>query len=126
MVFVLDASVVLAVLFDEPIGNLDVGELLDGFLCSVSYSEILTRCLERGMDPDFAARQLERLDIAVVPFGPVHARVTADLREPTRHRGLSLGDRACIALALCEKAPLLTADRQWDGLDLGVDIRLIR
>ncbi|WAC22135.1 type II toxin-antitoxin system VapC family toxin [Blastomonas sp. SL216] len=126
MAFVLDASVVLAVLFEEPIGNLDVGELLDGLLSSVNYSEILTRCLDRGMNSDFAERQVARLNIAVVPFGAVHARVTAGLREPTRHRGLSLGDRACLALARQEGVPVITADRQWQGLDVGVEIRLIR
>lgn len=126
MAFVLDASVVLAVLFEEPIGNLEFGDLLEGLLSSVNYSEILARCMDCGMGADLAERQIARLNIAIVPFDAGNARQAAQLREATRHRGLSLGDRACLALARREGLPVLTADRQWDGLDLGVDIRQIR
>jgi len=126
MSFVLDASVVLAVLFEEPIGSLEFGDLLDGQLSSVNYCEILARCMDRGMDTDLAERQIARLNMAIVPFDANHAREAASLRTATRHRGLSLGDRACLALARREGLPVLTADRQWEGLDVGVDIRLIR
>lgn len=126
MAFVFDASVVLAVLFEEPIGNLQFGDLLEGLLSSVHYSEILARCVDRGMGADLAERQIARLNIAIVPFDAGNARQAAQLREATRHRGLSLGDRACLALARREGLPVLTADRQWEGLDIGVDIRLIR
>jgi PIN domain nuclease of toxin-antitoxin system len=126
MAFVLDASVVLAVLFEEPIGSLELGDLMDGQLSSVNYSEILARCMDRGMDADLAERQIARLNIAIVPFDAGNARQAAQLRGGTRHRGLSLGDRACLALAMETGFPVLTADRQWQGLDVGVDIRLIR
>lgn len=126
MAFVFDASVVLAVLFEEPIGNLQFGDLLEGLLSSVNYSEILARCVDRGMGADLAERQIARLNMAIVPFDAGNARQAAQLREATRHRGLSLGDRACLALARREGLPVLTADRQWEGLDVGVDIRLIR
>ena len=126
MAFILDAPVVLAVLFEEPIGNLECGDLLDAQLSSVHYSEILARCMDRGMDADLAVRQIARLNIAIVPFDVGNAREAAQLRLATRHRGLLLGDRACLALARREGLPVLTADRQWEGLDVGVDIRLIR
>ena len=126
MAFVLDASVVLAVLFEEPIGSLEFGDLLDGQLSSINYSEVLARCMDRGMDADLAERQIARLNIATVPFDAGNARQAAQLRAATRHLGLSLGDRACLALALETGFPVLTADRQWQGLDVGVDIRLIR
>lgn len=126
MAFVLDASVVLAVLFEEPIGNLEFGDLLDGQLSSVNYSEILARCTDLGMDADLAERQIARLNIAIVPFDAGNAREAAQLRLSTRHRGLSLGDRACLALARRAGLPVLTAERQWEGLDVGVDIRQIR
>lgn len=126
MAFVLDASVVLAVLFEEPVGSLEFGDLLDGQLSSVNYSEILARCMDRDMDADLAERQIARLNIAIVPFDDGNAREAAQLRLATRHRGLSLGDRACLALARREGLPVLTAGRQWDGLDVGVEIRLVR
>lgn len=126
MTFVLDASVVLAVIFEEPGGN-EVAELLsDSVMSSVNYSEVLTRCLERGMDSASLERQIARLGIDIVPFSVAEARLGAALRQPTRHRGLSFADRACLALAQRRGMPALTADRQWQGLGVGVDIQLIR
>jgi PIN domain nuclease of toxin-antitoxin system len=124
--FVFDASVVLAVVFEESPDVIDLSDLLGGRLSNVNYCEVLTRCLERGMDVDFAERQIARLKIETLPFTAADARAAAELRAVTRHRGLSLGDRACLALARREGLPVLTADRQWEGLDVGVDIRLIR
>lgn len=126
MIYALDASVVLAVLFDEPGGCDAVDQVSDGLMSSVNYSEVIARCLERGVASDLAERQLGRLNFDIVPFSPAEARIAAELREATRHRGLSLGDRACLALAHHRGVPALTADRQWDGLDLDVEIRLIR
>lgn len=126
MSFVLDASVVLAIVFEESPDVFDLSDLPGGRLSNVNYCEVLTRCLERGMDADFAERQIARLKIDRLPFTAADARVAAELRTATRHRGLSLGDRACLALARREGLPVLTADRQWEGLDVGIDIRLIR
>lgn len=44
----------------------------------------------------------------------------------TKELGLSLADRACMALAVTLGLPLLTADRSWVEVDLPVEIRVIR
>lgn len=66
------------------------------------------------------------LPIRVRAFREAHAIEIARLRATTKHRGLSFGDRASLALAKFIDLPVLTADTRWTGLDLGIDIRLIR
>ena len=72
------------------------------------------------------AEQLESYGLAIRPFDESLALEAGFLRTSTRQYGLSLGDRACLALALREGAPVVTADRTWANLDLGIDIRVIR
>ncbi len=59
-------------------------------------------------------------------FDAVHAELAAILREPTRDLGLSLADRACLALASDLEVPAVTADRSWRDLDIGVEVELVR
>lgn len=66
------------------------------------------------------------LDIEIAIVGPAQAAGAANLRLATRPLGLSLGDRFCLALGLERNLPVITADRAWAGLDLGVEIQLIR
>lgn len=54
------------------------------------------------------------------------ALAASKLRPATRHKGLSLGDRACLALAIREGATAITTDRAWADLDVGCHIEVIR
>lgn len=123
---VLDASVVLAVLFGE-IGARD-GQchFAGGGVSVVNYAEVLTRAAERNGSLERAKREVDRYRLRLIPFDAEFAAVTASLRPATRPRGLSLGDRACLATAMTLGVPALTADRAWAGLDLGVEVELIR
>lgn len=69
---------------------------------------------------------VEALGLTVVPFDGDTAMRAGLLRDATRAAGLSLGDRACIAVALREGLPALTADQVWTRVDVGVEIKLIR
>ncbi len=69
---------------------------------------------------------IDTLNLVIVPFDAELAYLTGLLRTATRAAGLSLGDRACLALAQRLSAPVLTADQAWKGLDVGVEIRHIR
>lgn len=122
----IDTSVVLAFLFDEPGGREAFDTIDRGLMSSVNLSEVLTKCIENSANADFAEAQVMRLGVTVVPFNTEDAMTAAKLRPLTRNRGLSMGDRACLALALRYNLPVLTADRPWAELDVGVDIRLIR
>ncbi len=126
MSIVYDSSAVLAILLDEP-GARRAAETLDhGVLSAVNASEVVARLIDRGAKDDDARGALPGLDLAVRPFDESLAVAAGLLRRSTRRRGLSLGDRACLALALRERAPVLTADRAWTELELDVEVELIR
>lgn len=129
---VLDASAFLAYLRDEP-GADDVADAIaDGAAISTAnLAEVLSRAADRGADPQRLARQLtERglLDgaISVEPLVGADTVEIAQLRPLTREHGLSLGDRACLALARRLDLPAVTADTAWSRLDLRVEVRRIR
>ncbi len=129
---VLDASALLAYLRDEP-GRDIVDELLEE-ICAISaanWAEVLSRLAGEGKDPDEASAELAERGVlhsslTVHPLDEAQARRIAALRPITRDFGLSLADRACLALAEVLELPAFTADRAWDGLDLDLQIRLIR
>jgi ribonuclease VapC len=129
---VLDASALLAYLRDEQGADIVADAIAGGAsICTVNLAEVLSRAADRGADPAKLARQMtERglLDgaISVEPLTTADAIEIARLRPPTRDRGLSLGDRACLALARRMEAPALTADTAWSKLDLEVQLRQIR
>lgn len=110
---VLDSSAVLALLFGEP-GAERVKRTLPGALLSaVNFAEIVTKLCERGMPQDQARFAIEAIGVEVVDFGIDQACVTGELRNRTRSAGLSLGDRACLALAQQQNLPAITADTAW-------------
>jgi ribonuclease VapC len=111
---VLDASALLAVLNAEPGAEKLTPQLLSVASCStVNLAEVQGKLVARGIDPRaawFAASGTIR-DAAV--FTAEHAETAGGLIAQTRALGLSLGDRACLALALALKAPVYTTDRSW-------------
>jgi ribonuclease VapC len=123
---VVDSSVVLAVVHDES-GAEQFGELLPGILIStVNLAEVIGRMAERNMPIDAIRVALEPLDLKSVDHDTDLAERTGLLRPLTRHLGLSLGDRACLALAQREGLPVYTADRRWSSLAIGIDVRVVR
>jgi len=123
---VLDASALLA-FFQEEIGAESVEAVLEHAVVStVNWSEVHRRAAARGVDVRGLWADVEALGVRLVPFTRMDAERAAALRPSTRERGLSLADRACLALAARLGLPALTADRAWQGLELDVDVRSIR
>jgi ribonuclease VapC len=123
---VLDSSAILAVIFQEP-GTQKVSDLLDGgLLSSVNLAEAHTVLMLRGIPPDLIKGRLEEMGCEVCLFGEEQAHLAGALVAHTHPFGLSLGDRACLALALERKAKAYTADRNWKKLNLGIEIEVIR
>ncbi|WP_260580744.1 type II toxin-antitoxin system VapC family toxin [Sphingopyxis sp. PET50] len=128
MTVVLDASAVLSVLLAENGADVVAEHLSAARLGSVNMSEILAKLMEYGLSMRDARRQIVRLELGIHDFDSDQAERSALLRQPTRHLGLSLGDRACLALGQQLGLPILTADRRMAEAKslLEIDIRLIR
>ena len=123
---VLDASALLAYLQDEP-GGSAVGDAMDGaLLSSVNLAEVLHKAAQFGADTTGLADDLVELGLRIEPFSVEQAEIAAELWQDTRAWGLSLADRACLALATERKARVLTADRVWAQLSSPLAIEVIR
>lgn len=125
---VLDASAVLALIFEEP-GSDEVEPYLPGALIStVNVAEVFTRLINLGMPEDTAGSVFEALQLSVISFDQAQAVTTAAIAPATRPAGLSLGDRACLALARGRALRALTADRAWGDIadEAGVSVSQIR
>jgi ribonuclease VapC len=122
---VLDASALLAFLFNEP-GADSVAEVLgSASISTVNWAEVYQHAHRHGDMPRVRAL-LERIGLEIAPLSAGDAELAGELREPTRHLGLSLADRCCLALAIRAGVPVLTADSQWPRAELGAEIVLIR
>lgn len=126
MRYVIDASAALAVLQHEPGGQWVAERITDAGISAVNAIEVGTRLVDRGMEPPRAGLALARLRIPIIGFDADLAIIAIGLRDRTRSLGLSLADRACLALALRERAIAVTSDRAWAKLDIGCEIELIR
>lgn len=125
---VLDASAVLAFLKDEP-GAASVAQILENAkISSVNLAEVYSFYNYVGAAPSHVEVMVGSLGLNVIEADVEQARLVGELRKMTASAGLSLADRFCLALALEEKAPAYTADRQWLAIAeaVGVEIILIR
>jgi ribonuclease VapC len=123
---VVDTSAVIAVLYGER-GSETLERTMPGALISsLNYSEAIAVLMRRGLTVEVACTLVDDLLITVIGFDAALAQDTASLEGPTRAQGLSLADRACLALARRDKLPAITADRAWRDLNIGVEIQLIR
>jgi len=123
---VLDSSAILAVIFNEPGGDV-VFDLTDGgSLSTVNLTEVHTRLILGGWGSGFAWDRILMLGCEVSGFDEEQARIAAELIAKTKPYGLSLGDRACLALAIQRNATVYTTDKVWKKLSLGIEIEVIR
>ena len=123
---VLDASALLALLYLEPGSDLVESAIPGAMISTVNLSEVVAKLADRGMPESAIAETLSNVELDIRPFDAVAALRTGMLRPLTRALGLSFGDRACLALGLQLGVPVLTTDRHWSDLDIGVEVRQIR
>jgi len=123
---VLDASALLAVMLEKA-GAESVRDLLPGAMIgAVNLAEVVTKLQERGAPDDAIDLNIAKLGLPIVPFDEEQAMAAGKLRTRTRAAGLSLGDRACLALALTRGLPAVTMDRGWASLDVGAEVIVAR
>lgn len=123
---VLDASALLAFLNGEPGAEKVAAVLGDAMISAVNFAEAATKLALKGSAFRRTLAELTDAELEVVDFDRSLAEETGALALSTRERGLSLGDRACLALARRERTTALTADRAWKHFALGIDIQYIR
>jgi len=124
---VLDASAILAVINAEPGAEKLTSDLLaDAVASAVNLAEVQTKLVSRGWTSDEAWEDATSPIREVLPFDEEQARMAGDLVTQTRHLGLSLGDRACLALGIALKVPVYTAEKAWKKVKVGVRIHVIR
>jgi PIN domain nuclease of toxin-antitoxin system len=124
---VLDASALLALLFGEPGSEVLTLEFLkDSVISTVNLAEIQSILVNRGVPQQDAWQEASAYVPVIEPFTMSHAKLAGSLVAQTRSHGLSLGDRACLALGITLDAPVYTTDQAWKNLRIGCNIHLIR
>ncbi len=122
----MDASALLALINDEPGRDIVTGLLPGPLVSAVNLTEVITKLADYGLSDEAMDHMLGGIVLEIVVFDEDQAHMAGRFQRHTRHLGLSLGDRACLALARARDLPVFTTDRAWAGLDLGIDIQLIR
>lgn len=123
---VLDSSALIALLKPEPGSGVVASHLTGATLSAVNLAEVVTWMRQRGDSLEAIHWTLDMLNLETLDFDGDLAIGTGVLVDETKKYGLSLGDRACLASAAREGIPVLTAERSWANLNLGVAIQLIR
>jgi PIN domain nuclease of toxin-antitoxin system len=124
---VLDASALLVLINNEPGAEKLGPQVLTDAACStVNLAEVQGKLVKQGVPADEAWKVTTGLIGEAVIFTSQQAKITGTMISETSALGLSLGDRACLSLAISLKAPVYTADRLWKNLKLGIKIHVIR
>ncbi len=123
---VLDASALLAFVNGEPGADKVAAVLGEAMISAVNFAEAAAKLTRRGGSAARALGELTEAELEVVDFDRALAISTGALAAATRQDGLSLGDRACLALARRDNAVAFTADRAWRKLSIGIEIQFIR
>jgi ribonuclease VapC len=125
--YILDASALLVLLKGEP-GSERVIEAIrdEAAISAVNFSEVVGKLCDGGMPEEVIHESLDPLELDIVEFDTELAYQAGLLRPLTKSSGLSLGDRACLALAQHLNLPALTTDRVWKDLLPAITVQLIR
>ena len=122
---VFDASALLVLLNKEPGYAFVETYLQNAIMSAVNFAEVITVLVNIGVPHEDAVNASSALISEVVPFDAIMAATSAQLRQATKEFGLSLGDRACLALAKHKKLPVITADQIWSQINLPIEIKLV-
>lgn len=123
---VLDASAILAVLQLEAGADVVADHLANAHVSAVNVSEVVAKLIEKGQTLADARKVIDMLAFTIEDFDIALGFAAGALRRPTKPYGLSLGDRACLATAAKLAVPVLTTDRLWAKIDIGVDVKVVR
>jgi ribonuclease VapC len=110
----------------EPGGASVETYLMEAGISSVNWSEVIQKLLAQNVTTAGLKGAFGELGLVILPFTIEQAELAASLWTTTKYRGLSLGDRSCLSLALTLNIPVITADKAWEGLSLPIPVQIIR
>lgn len=123
---VVDASAVLALLNQET-GSEEISQVIgNAAISAVNLSEVIAKLAEAGIPEEDIRQILFNLNLEVILFNEEQGLKAGMMRPATKSMGLSFGDRACLALGIYFNQPVITTDRLWGSLNLGIEIRVVR
>lgn len=125
-VSIVDASVLMAAMQGEISPEQGEHWLQGASISAVNLSEVVAKFAKRGLPSSRVERWVSGFQLDIWPFDAAMAYRAGNLRPLTRTMGLSFADRACLALAQQLDRPVVTADRAWAALDLGIPVEVIR
>jgi ribonuclease VapC len=123
---VVDASALMALLLGEPGSDAVAERISESAISAVNLAEVLARMSREQISPRTLIAKLAALGLTVVDFDQAQAVFAGEIREHARAQGVGLADCCCMALALHQAWPVLTADRTWTKLGFDIDVHLIR
>jgi len=121
-----DASALLASILDEPGADAVAALIGHAVMSVVNVAEVVSKLADIGVPEREIRMAIDEFGLEIAPFTEAQAYIAGLLRPLTRHLGLSLGDRACLALAIGRSLPVITAERRWAELRLPIDVITIR
>jgi PIN domain nuclease of toxin-antitoxin system len=123
---VLDASALLALINQEAGSEKVAAVISTACMSSVNVAEVVSKLMDKGFSEAEIREIFGALKLLIIPFDEEQGFIAGLLRADTKRLVLSLGDRTCLSLAIQQKWSVLTADRVWAGLQLGLNIQMIR
>lgn len=123
---VVDASAILALLNQET-GSEDVLKFMGkAAISTVNLSEVIAKLADAGIPEEDIRQILSNLNLEVIDFNEEQALKAGIMRPITKSIGLSFGDRACLTLGIILNQPVLTTDRLWGSINVGIEVRVVR
>ena len=128
---IFDASVIIALITNEP-GAEEISNYLSYniIMSTVNIGEVYKYVYSNYYNDEVQTANfldlINSLEIQAQDFTLERALISGQIFPKTKQYGLSFGDRACLALAITDQLPVLTCDREWKNVDLGIDIILAR
>lgn len=123
---VVDSSILIAILRREPNAEQFMKRVTQTVVSTVNAAETISKLIGWGASNETAWHDVRMLSDEIVSFDERQCRLAGELIRETQPFGLSLGDRACLALGLAEGLPVYTADRAWRGVNVGVEVHVVR
>jgi PIN domain nuclease of toxin-antitoxin system len=124
---IFDSSALIALFAKETGYDFIKKHMKDAIISSVNIAEVYKYCIEsQNLTKNEAKSLIKLADIKIIDFCDEQALITAEIISKTKKYGLSLGDRACLALAILRNHPVITCDRIWQKVDINVKFIMAR